>query len=71
MHAGLRKAESWLAIQMRIGKIGLAAFLHARKVSCVDSASCTHGWKSQDVKHVLMFCLGRGGPTGDDEGGGS
>lgn len=32
LHARLRKAESSLAVQMRTGKIGLAAFLHARKV---------------------------------------
>lgn len=37
-------------------KIGLAAVLHARKVSGVKSASCICGWRKQDIKQVLMFC---------------
>lgn len=59
LHAGLKKVESTLAVQMRSGKIGLAAFLHARRVPEVENALCTCGWRKQDVKHVLMFCLER------------
>lgn len=56
LHTGLRKAGSSLAVQARMGKIGLAAFLHAREVPGAESASCTCGWRKQDGKHILMFC---------------
>lgn len=56
MHAGLKKAESLLAVQMRCGKIGLAVVPYARKVPGVESASRECGWRRQDVKKLLMFC---------------
>lgn len=47
LQRSLRKAENFLAIQLRTEKIGVAAFLHARKVPNLIS---------QDPKHVIMFC---------------
>lgn len=48
-HTGLNKAERSLAVQMRTGKIGLAAFLYARKVPSVENASCTCGLVVEDT----------------------
>ena len=56
LHQGLRKAESSLAIQLRTGKVGFAAFLHARRVPDVLSPACQCGWRRQDPKHVIVFC---------------
>ena len=56
LHRQLRKAESSVAIQMRTEKIGLAEFLYKRHVPGVETASCTCGWRSQNVKHVLLHC---------------
>ena len=57
LHQGLRKAESSLAIQLRTEKIGFAAFLHARKVPHIISLACQCGWRRQNPKHVIVFCL--------------
>lgn len=59
LHQGLGKAESSLAIQLRTEKIGLVAFLHARRVPDVFSPACQCGWRRQDPKHVVIFCLER------------
>src|SRR5436190_13930238 len=42
-HAGLRKHESSVLTQMRTGKIGLRAFLYARRVPEVESPLCQCG----------------------------
>ncbi len=39
---------------MRIGKIGLRAFLFARKLA--DNSECDCGHRSQTVKHILSDC---------------
>lgn len=54
--AGLDKAVSSLAVQMRTEKIGLADSLFRRRVPGVDSATCQCGYLRQTVKHVIMFC---------------
>ena len=52
----LKKAESALATQIRTGKIGLADFLHKRRVPGVTSPACSCGWHRQTPEHVIMFC---------------
>ena len=56
LHQGLCKAESSLAIQLRTEKIGLSAFLHARKVPDVVSPACQCGWRHQDPEQVVISC---------------
>ena len=56
MHEGLAKAESSLATQIRTEKIGLADFLHRRRVPTVTSPACQCGWHRQTAKHIIMFC---------------
>lgn len=58
LHAELRKAESFAGHPDAYRKkIGLAAFLNARKVpGGGECLKCTCGLRKQDFKHVLMFC---------------
>ena len=56
IHEGLAKAESSLATQIRTEKIGLADFLHRRRVPTVASPACPCGWHRQTAKHIIMFC---------------
>jgi hypothetical protein len=56
LHEGLRKAESLLAIQLRMGTNGLDAFLFQAKVISVSSPLCSGGRGRQTAKHVLIFC---------------
>lgn len=43
LHRGPRKVERSLAIQLRTGKIGFAAFLHDRRVPDITSPACQCG----------------------------
>ena len=52
-HSLLTKAESSLATQIRTEKIGLADFLHRRKVPGI---TCPCGWPRQTSRHVIMNC---------------
>jgi hypothetical protein len=52
----LHKPTSSLIIQLRTQKIGLRAFLHARKVPGVGDARCSCGEGAQTVKHILLQC---------------
>ena len=56
IHAGLAKAESALAVQVRTGKIGLADFLHRRKVPGIESPACPCGAPRQTPEHVILEC---------------
>lgn len=56
LHKGLRKAESALLVQARTGCIGLAEFLHRRKVPGVDSPLCRCGENNETAKHVVRYC---------------
>ena len=56
LRVGLRKAESTLATHIRTEKIGLRAYLFARKVPGFDSAACPCGWNRRTTKHVLVHC---------------
>lgn len=41
---------------MRTGKIGLRAFLFARKVPGIDDERCNYRQENQAVKHFLLEC---------------
>jgi hypothetical protein len=55
LHEGLRKAESWLAIQLKTGTNGLDAFLFQARVLSVPSPLCSCGRGRQMAKHILIF----------------
>ena len=56
LHSGLLKAQSSLLTQIRTGKIGLAAFLHKRRVPGFESPACVCGWQWETAKHVVLYC---------------
>ncbi len=56
MRDDLQKAESILAMHIRIERIDLNAYLHSRNVSGTDSSRCDCEWSHQTTKHVLMHC---------------
>ncbi len=57
MRDDLQKAESTLAMHIRIECIDLNAYLHSRNVSDMNSLRCDCKWSHQTTKHVLMHCL--------------
>ncbi len=56
MRDDLQKAESILAIHIRIERIDLNTYLHSRNVSGTNSLRCDCEWSHQTTKHVLMHC---------------
>ncbi len=56
MRDDLQKAESILAMHIRIERIDLNAYLHSRNVSGTNSSRCDCEWSHQTTKHVLMHC---------------
>ena len=56
LRADLPKPYSSLLTQIRTGKIGLAAFLHQRRVPGVDSPACPCGWRWETAKHIILNC---------------
>jgi len=56
MHDDLQKAESILAMHIRIERIDLNAYLHSRNVSGMNSLWCNCEWSHQTTKHILMHC---------------
>ncbi len=56
MRDDLQKAESTLAMHIRIERIDLNAYLHSRNVSGTNSSRCSCEWSHQTTKHVLMHC---------------
>ncbi len=56
MRDDLQKAESILAMHIRIERIDLNAYLHSRNVSDMNSSRCDCEWSHQTTKHVLMHC---------------
>ncbi len=57
MRDDLQKAESILAMHIRIERIDLNAYLHSRNISGTNSSRCDCEWSHQTTKHVLMHCL--------------
>ncbi len=57
MRDDLQKAESTLAMHIRIECIDLNVYLHFRNVSGMNSLRCNCEWSHQMTKHVLMHCL--------------
>ena len=55
LHEGLRKPQSSLIIQLRIGKVGFRAFLYQRRVLGVDDPYCDCR-EEMTVEHVLLRC---------------
>ncbi len=56
MRDDLQKAESILAMHIRIERIDLNTYLHSRNVSDTNSSRCSCEWSHQTTKHVLMHC---------------
>ena len=54
LHKGIKKPVTALITQMRTGKIGLRAFLFARKLA--NNSKCECGHRFQTVRHVLLDC---------------
>ncbi len=57
MRDDFQKAESILAMHIKIECIDLNAYLHSRNVSDMNSLRCDCKWSHQTTKHVLMHCL--------------
>ena len=56
-YRGLRKHESSLLFQMRTGKIGLNAFLYARRVPGVYTPRCRCGSGAvETASHLVLNC---------------
>ncbi len=56
MRDDFQKAESILAMHIKIECIDLNAYLHSRNVSDMNSLRCDCKWSHQTTKHVLMHC---------------
>jgi hypothetical protein len=56
LHDGLHKTKSSLLVQMRIGKIGLRAFLFKHRVPDVMTPVCACGDGRETVRHVAAYC---------------
>ena len=56
LYQNMPKAKASLAIQIRMGKIGLAAFLHEMRVPEYPTPICPCGEGTRTVKRVILTC---------------
>lgn len=56
LYKGLAKAESSIIVQLRTGRIGLAEFLHKRKVPDYPTPFCSCGLGVGSTSHFLKSC---------------
>ena len=56
LHAKLRKAESSIIMQIRMGHNELAAFLNKRRVQDFPSPICPCDQARETAKHVIVHC---------------
>jgi hypothetical protein len=56
-HKKLLKHESSLLVQIRTGKVGLRAFLFARKVPEVATPHCRCGDAPETPQHLVLDCV--------------
>ena len=56
LYKNLQKAESTLLVQIYIGKIGLAQFLHSRHVPSYPTANCLCSGGHKTPRHIALYC---------------
>ncbi|KHJ32033.1 hypothetical protein EV44_g3928 [Erysiphe necator] len=56
LHRNLSRAQSSIATQVRSEHIGLNSYLYRRKVPGVETPTYWCGYRSQNVKHMIMAC---------------
>ena len=56
-HVTLHKTESAMIIQIRTGRIDLAAFLNKAQMPRIESPACQCGWARKITAHVIEHCL--------------
>jgi hypothetical protein len=56
LHKNLQKAESALLVQIHTGKIGLAQFLHSRRVPGHPTANCVYSGGHKTPRHMALYC---------------
>jgi hypothetical protein len=57
LHEGLRRAESALLTQARMGRIGLAKFLYRRSVPGFTTATCQCRAGHETPRHMALYCI--------------
>ena len=56
LHKQLKKAESSVLVQARIGRIGLAHFLNKARVPGYETPACRCGLGDETAEHLLLHC---------------